>query len=312
MSVRTDSVETHRFKQGSHRVLDIQHLSKRYGDRLVLDDVGFDVRDGQLTGFVGGNGAGKTTTMRCILGVVRPDAGQVHVDGRPITPGDRARFGYMPEERGLYPKMKVFEQIVYFAELHGLDTQRAKRNATSLLDELGLAERANDKVESLSLGNQQRAQIATALVHEPDVLMLDEPFSGLDPNAVEIVLGVLQRFAQAGSPVLFSSHQLDVVERLSDRLVIISGGQIKAAGDRRAMQEEHSRGLYRIRTSGDAGWLRDVGGIEVLDFERGAATFRTDADDVAQTVLRQALDRGHVEDFGRHLVKLSTIYQEVI
>ena len=295
-------------------MLDIQHLSKRYGDRQVLDDVSFDVPDGVLTGFVGGNGAGKTTTMRCILGVVRPEQGQVLVDGHPVTAADRARVGYMPEERGLYPKMRVLDQIVYFAQLHGLDAARATRNARSLLDELDLGERAGDKLESLSLGNQQRAQIATALVHEPDILMLDEPFSGLDPNAVETVLGVLQRFAASGSPVLFSSHQLDVVERLSDRLVIISNGRIRAAGDRRQMQEHHSRGLHRIRMGGsaDAGWLRETPGVEVLDFERGSATFRVDDDAVAQRVLRAALDRGPVEHFGPELVKLATIYREVI
>ncbi|GGA70716.1 ABC transporter ATP-binding protein [Pseudoclavibacter endophyticus] len=292
-------------------MLDIQHLSKRYGSRQVLDDVSFDVRDGMLTGFVGGNGAGKTTTMRSILGVVRPEQGEVRFNGHPLTPADRARFGYMPEERGLYPKMKVLEQIIYFGQLHGLAVERAKRNGLSLLEELGLDIRANDRVEELSLGNQQRAQIATALVHEPDVLMLDEPFSGLDPVAVESVLTVLQRFAASGAPVLFSSHQLDVVERLSDRLVIIAEGRIRAAGDRREMQAEHSRGLHRIAVADDAGWLRDVPGVEVLEFERGFATFRAE-DETAQRVLRAALDRGPVTEFGPHLVKLATIYQEVI
>ena len=292
-------------------MLDIQGVSKRYGDRQVLDDVTFDVRDGVLTGFVGGNGAGKTTTMRCILGLVTPESGTVRYGGSPITAADRARFGYMPEERGLYPKMRVLEQIVYFARLHGLDAARARRNAMSLLEELDLAERASDKLESLSLGNQQRVQIATALVHEPEILMLDEPFSGLDPVAVDIVLGALQRFAAQGSPVLFSSHQLDVVERLSDRLVIISGGRIRAAGDRRELQAEHSRGRHRLRVADDAGWLREVPGVQVLEFERGSATFLAD-EGTAQRVLRTALDRGPVDDFGPATVKLATIYREVI
>lgn len=293
-------------------MLDVQHLTKRYGDRTVLDDVSFVVRDGVLTGFVGANGAGKTTTMRCILGVVRPDAGEALLDGRPIGVADRARFGYMPEERGLYPKMKVHEQLTYFAELHGLDRATAKRNAAELLDELGLAERANDKVEALSLGNQQRAQIAAALVHEPEVLILDEPFSGLDPLAVDTVLAVLQRYAAQGVPVLYSSHQLDVVERLSDELVIISEGTIRVAGDRRELQAQHSKGLHRIVLDGDAGWLRDEPGLEVLDFDRGSALFRTTDELAAQRVLRDALARGPVESFGPDLVKLSEIYREVI
>lgn len=292
-------------------MLDIQHLSKRYGDRQVLDDITFDVRDGVLTGFVGGNGAGKTTTMRCILGVVRPESGGVTIDGHPATSNDRVRFGYMPEERGLYPKMKVLEQLIYFARLHGLSADRAKRNGLALLEELELLERADDRLEELSLGNQQRAQIATALVHEPDMLMLDEPFSGLDPMAVETVLTVLRRFAQSGAPVLFSSHQLDVVERLSDRLVIIAEGRIRAVGDRREMQAEHSRGLHRITVAGDAGWLRDVAGVEVLEFDRGTAMFRAE-EGIAQRVLRDALERGPVEDFGPHTVKLAAIYKEMI
>ncbi|MGO2112882.1 MAG: ABC transporter ATP-binding protein, partial [Pseudoclavibacter sp.] len=285
--------------------------SKQYGERLVLDDVSFDVRDGLLTGFVGGNGAGKTTTMRSILGVIRPEKGQVLIDGRPVSPADRASFGYMPEERGLYPKMKVLEQIVYFGRLHGLTAERARRNGLALLEELDLDERANDKLEELSLGNQQRAQIATALVHEPEVLMLDEPFSGLDPVAVESVLTVLQRFAASGAPVLFSSHQLDVVERLSDRLVIIADGKIRAAGDRREMQADHSRGLHRITVADDAGWLREVPGVEVIEFEHGSATFKAESD-TAQQVLRTAMSRGPVEGFGPHTVKLAAIYQEVI
>ncbi|KAB1662580.1 ABC transporter ATP-binding protein [Pseudoclavibacter chungangensis] len=293
-------------------MLDVQHLTKRFGDRTVLDDVTFTVRDGVLTGFVGANGAGKTTTMRCILGVVRPDAGEALLGGHPIGISDRARFGYMPEERGLYPKMKVHEQLVYFAELHGLDRATATRNTDALLEELGLAERRGDLVEALSLGNQQRAQIAAALVHDPEVLILDEPFSGLDPIAVETVLGVLQRYAARGIPVLYSSHQLDVVERLSDELVIISGGVVKIAGNRRALQEEHSRGLHRIVVADDAGWLRDEPGVEVLDFDRGTALFRTTDEQAAQRVLHNALARGPVEAFGPNLVKLSEIYREVI
>ncbi|MGO2748827.1 MAG: ABC transporter ATP-binding protein [Pseudoclavibacter sp.] len=293
-------------------MLEIQNISKTYGDRKVLDDVSFSVEPGKLTGFVGGNGAGKTTTMRTILGVVKPDSGVVTIDGRPVAVTDRARFGYMPEERGLYPKMKVKEQVRYFAELHGLSAREAAKNADRFLDDLGLTERIDDNVEDLSLGNQQRAQIAASLAHEPEMLILDEPFSGLDPLAVEVVLETLQGFAARGVPVLFSSHQLDVVERLSDNLVIISGGAIKASGDRHELQERHSEGMHRISLAGDAGWLRDEPGIQVLEFDRGDAIFVADSGETAQRVLRTALDRGPVFGFGRHIVKLSDIYREVV
>ena len=185
-------------------------ITKSYGSRRVLDDVSFEVSPGRLTGFVGGNGAGKTTTMRIVLGLLGSDGGRVELDGVALTSADRRLFGYMPEERGLYPKMKVLEQIVYLARLHGMSKADATARATALLTELGLEERLDDTIESLSLGNQQRAQIAAALVHDPEVLILDEPFSGLDPLAVDVVASVLQASAAKGASILFSSHQLDV------------------------------------------------------------------------------------------------------
>ena len=199
-------------------MLELRGITKSYGGRRVLDDVTFNVAPGRLTGFVGGNGAGKTTTMRIVLGVLADDGGSVSLDGTPLTAADRRRFGYMPEERGLYPKMKVLEQIVYLARLHGFSKADATAEATAILEQLGLGERLGDNVETLSLGNQQRAQIAAALVHDPKVLILDEPFSGLDPLAVDVVASVLQERASRGTAVLFSSHQLDVVERLCDDL----------------------------------------------------------------------------------------------
>lgn len=293
-------------------MLEIQGITKTYGDRRVLDGVSFAVKSGRLTGFVGANGAGKTTTMRSILGLVEPEEGQVLVDGKPIGPRDRARFGYMPEERGLYAKMRILEQVAYFGELHGLSATKATKYAKSLLTELGLGERLNDKLQDLSLGNQQRVQIAATLVHEPQYLMLDEPFSGLDPVAVDVVLSVLQRFAAAGVPVLFSSHQLDVVERLADDLVIIANGQIRASGGRLELQAEHSRGLYDIATDGDAGWMREAAGIEVIDFDRGNATLRAADEHSIQALLREAMNRGQVLSFGPRIEKLSTIYKEVV
>ncbi|MFZ4895502.1 ABC transporter ATP-binding protein [Plantibacter sp. Mn2098] len=293
-------------------MLELSHIDKSYGNRKVLDDVNFTVAPGRMTGFVGGNGAGKTTTMRIILGVLSPGAGTVTLNGEPLTPEDRRRFGYMPEERGLYPKMKVEEQIVYLARLHGFSTQAAKRNADELLERLGLGERGNDTLESLSLGNQQRAQIAAALVHDPEVLVLDEPFSGLDPMAVDVVVGVLSERAARGCPVLFSSHQLDIVERLCDDLVIIAGGRIRAAGSRDQLRAEHAGNRYELLGSADTGWLRGIAGVEVVDFDGGYALFDADSEAVAQTVLREALTRGDVASFSPQHPTLAQIFKEVI
>ena len=238
-------------------MLEIRGLDKRYGPHRVLTEVSFDVAPARLTGFVGRNGAGKTTTMRIILGVLDADTGSVSLDGRELRIEDRKHFGYMPEERGLYPKMRLEEQLVYFARLHGLDAATARENARELLARLELQERADDSIEKLSLGNQQRAQIAAALVHDPKVLVLDEPFSGLDPLAVEVVLDVLKERAARGVPVLFSSHQLDIVERLCDDLVIIADGRIRAAGPRNELRAQHATLRYELVTDSDAAWLRD-------------------------------------------------------
>ena len=293
-------------------MLEIRQLDKRYGTRQVLDDVSFDVRPGRMTGFVGGNGAGKTTTMRIILGVLDADAGSVSLDGVDLDTAGRRRFGYMPEERGLYPKMKLQEQLVYLARLHGLPTARATANARALLERLGLGERADEPIEKLSLGNQQRAQIAAALVHDPEVLVLDEPFSGLDPIAVETIVEVLSERAAAGIPVLFSSHQLDIVERLCDDLVIIADGRIRVAGSRTALREEHARLRYELLTGADTAWLRDEVGVEVVEFDGGYAVFEAADETVVQNVLRAATARGDVLSFARQHPSLAQIFKEVV
>ncbi|KGJ72700.1 ABC transporter ATP-binding protein [Cryobacterium roopkundense] len=293
-------------------MLDIRGVTKSYGTRQVLTDVSFVVGDGRMIGFVGANGAGKTTTMRIILGVLSPDSGTVLIDGAPVTASDRRRFGYMPEERGLYPKMKVAEQLVYLARLHGLSPACARHNTAALLEQLGLEARATDTVESLSLGNQQRAQIAAALVHDPEFLVLDEPFSGLDPLAVEVVMSVLAGYAAQGAPVLFSSHQLDIVERLCDDLVIIADGEVRAAGSRDSLREQHSSARFEIRTAGDTGWIRDVPGITVLDFDGDYALFESDADAASQDVLHRAVRLGTVHTFSQQRPTLATIFKEVI
>lgn len=293
-------------------MLRLRGIVKSYGDRRALDDVSFDVAPGRLTGFVGGNGAGKTTTMRIVLGLLSHEAGEVTLDGQALTPAHRRGFGYMPEERGLYPKMRVLEHIVYFARLHGFPRDEATTRATALLERLGLGERLRDDVEALSLGNQQRAQIAAALVHDPQVLILDEPFSGLDPLAVEVVAGVLQERAARGAAVLFSSHQLDVVERLCDDLVIIAGGTIRASGSRDALRAAHGGRRYELVSADDAGWLRAQPGISVVRVDGGFAVFDADSDAAAQSVLRRAVERGDVASFAPQHPSLAQIFKEVI
>ncbi|MDI6023575.1 ATP-binding cassette domain-containing protein [Leucobacter sp. UT-8R-CII-1-4] len=303
-------------------MIELNSITRSFGDRKVLEDVSFSVAGGRMTGFVGGNGAGKTTTMRIILGVLAANSGSVTLHGAPITAADRARFGYMPEERGLYPKMKVAEQLVYLGRLHGLSTSDARNEVDGLLERLGLGERGNDTLESLSLGNQQRAQIAAALVHRPSALVLDEPFSGLDPMAVDVVLGVLRDYAAQGVPVLFSSHQLDIVERLCDDVVVIGAGRILAAGSREELRARHSGREFELELTGaqaDAGWVRDQAGVRVTHLDGGYVRFEAETEAEAQRVLARAVsgvdetaNDSKVQRFGKITPSLAQIFKEVV
>ncbi|MEW2431253.1 ATP-binding cassette domain-containing protein [Micromonospora sp. NPDC047644] len=293
------------------RTLRLDGVDRSFGDRQVLRNVSFEVSAGRMTGFVGANGAGKTTTMRIILGVLAPDAGEVSWGGTRLTRQDRRRFGYMPEERGLYPKMTTREQVTYLGRLHGLDAAAARRSTDALLDRVGLGERGDDLLETLSLGNQQRAQIAAALVHDPEVLVLDEPFSGLDPLAVETVVAVLRERASAGVPVLFSSHQLDVVERLCDDLVIIGDGVIRAAGSRQQLRDSYTMPRFELVVEHDAGWVRDHPGVTVVELDGARVVFDLPAGTDEQPVLRAALARGPVRAFRPVSPSLTEIFREV-
>jgi ABC-2 type transport system ATP-binding protein len=201
-------------------------VTKRFGEILALDGLDLDVQPGRVLGFLGPNGAGKTTAMRCLFGLVRPDDGELRWRGRPVGPAEWRRFGYMPEERGLYPKMRVRAQLEYLARLSGLDRYSAAATVERWLQRLGLAERAEEKVEALSHGNQQRVQLAAALAHDPDLLVLDEPFAGLDPLGVEALAAVIEELAEAGTAVIFSSHQLDLVQDVCRDVVVIEHGHV--------------------------------------------------------------------------------------
>jgi ABC-2 type transport system ATP-binding protein len=292
-------------------MLELIDVRRTFGEVRALDDVTFTVQPGRLTGFIGANGAGKTTAMRIVLGVLGADAGQVRWRGADVTGDDRRRFGYMPEERGLYPKMAVGEQLVFFGRLHGLAHDEARRRVAELLEELGLAPRSGERLEKLSLGNAQRAQVAAALVHDPDLLVLDEPFSGLDPNAVDTMAAMLRRKTATGTPVLFSSHQLDLVDRICDDVVFIHGGRVVAAGTADGLRAAHAPRRYRLELDDDAGWLRGRPDVQVLDVDGPRALVELVPDTDGRPLLAAALDRGAVRAFAPVVPTLSEIFREV-
>jgi ABC-2 type transport system ATP-binding protein len=293
-------------------VLEIARVSKRFGTRQALDDVSFTVEPGEVFGFVGSNGAGKTTTMRIVLGVLSADGGDVRWKGRPVDADVRRRIGYMPEERGLYPKMRVGDQLRYLARLHGLTGADAAAAVTRWTGRLGVGTRLGDEVQKLSLGNQQRVQLCAALVHDPEVLVLDEPFSGLDPTAVEVMSGVLRDKAETGVPVIFSSHQLELVERLCDRIGIIAAGRMVAVGSVEHLRERDGGAVYEVHGPPD-GWAAELAGVEVVGADGTACTrvlLAPGIDD--QDVLRAALAAGPVHEFRRWRPSLAELYRDVV
>ncbi len=297
---------------GNARVLEIDGVSKRYGDLAALENLTFDVRAGELFGFVGRNGAGKTTTMRIVLGVLSADAGAVRWGGVPLDFAIRRRIGYMPEERGLYPKMRLMEQLIYLGELHGMAGANARRAATDWLERFGLADRRDDELQALSHGNQQRMQLAVALVCAPEVLVLDEPFSGLDPVALDVMTGVLRERADAGVAVVFSSHELDLVERICDRVGIIDHGRLVACGTVDDLRREGPRRLWVDAPSSPAGWLERLPGAAVVrvDGTRVLLELGDGADD--QAILRAALETGPVQEFRRAAPSLVEVFRDVV
>jgi len=292
--------------------LEIRSLSKSYGDRRVLDDVSFDVASGSILGFVGANGAGKTTTMRIVLGVLDADGGEVRWDGRPLDATTRRRIGYMPEERGLYPKMKVGEQLTYLARLHGLDAAAAQRATAAWTERLGVAERVGDEVQKLSLGNQQRVQLAAALVHSPEILVLDEPFSGLDPVAVDVMSDVLRERARAGVPVVFSSHQLDLLERLCDRVGIIRTGRMVALDAVDRLRDAGAPRWRVVAPSAPPGWAAAVPGARVVDDGPAGTVVEVTHAGVEQDVLAAALRTGPVLELSRVRPTLTDLFRHVV
>ncbi len=293
--------------------LEIKNLTKDYGDLRALDDLSFAVESGEIFGFVGSNGAGKSTTMRITLGVLDATSGEVHLNGKKLDFEARKRIGYMPEERGLYPKMKVGNQLVYLAQLHGMTKSDATQSMEKWTQRLGIDSRRKDTVQSLSLGNQQRVQLAAALVHEPDVLILDEPFSGLDPVAVDVMSNVLIERAQAGAPVIFSSHQLDLVERLCTRVGIIKSGAMIANGTVAELQARAGN-LWQVTLAQPSSfaWLTALPDVQVTSATGHEAQFLVQSDGAEQQVLQAAQAQGPVSSFGRHRIPLADLFRDAV
>ncbi len=292
-------------------MLEIRDLTKRFGDVVALDGASFRVAPGRIVGFLGPNGAGKTTTMRAIFGLVRPDRGEVCWNGKPVGPGERAGFGYMPEERGLYPKMKVGDQLTYFAQLSGLSGAAANEATTGWLERLGLGDRAEARLEELSHGNQQRVQLASALVHEPELAVLDEPFSGLDPLGVESLAELLVQSAATGVAVVFSSHQLDLVEDVCQDVVIIDHGKVVLAGAVEELKAASPHRSLEVIVNGDP-WVPVLPSGTVTSKQDGRLRVLVDASVDLGEILASARRVGEVTTFSFEPPSLTDLFLEAV
>jgi ABC-2 type transport system ATP-binding protein len=294
-------------------LLELQGLRRSYGAIVALNDLSFEVPAGQVVGFLGPNGAGKTTTMRAIFGLTDLDAGSVRWNGAPVGQADRRRFGYMPEERGLYPGMLVGQQLEYLGRLHGLSASDAAKATTTWLERLEIADRRDSKVEMLSHGNQQRVQLAAALGHNPDLLVLDEPLSGLDPTGIDAIGQVLVDQARNGCCVLLSSHQLDLVEDLCDSVTIIDHGRLVVSGTVDELAASGARRL-QVRVEGDrtGDWASGLAGVTVSELVGGAVRMLLKDDVDSDVVLQAAIKAGRVTEFTFARRRLSEVFREAL
>lgn len=289
-----------------------ENLVKTFGDTRALDGMSFKVSPGEVFGFVGPNGAGKTTAMRAVFGLVTLDSGIVTWNGQNIRMSDKKTFGYMPEERGLYPKMNVLDHLIYLGRLHGLSLIDARKRAGGLIDELNIHSGGSNKIESLSLGNQQRTQIAAALMHRPELLVLDEPFSGLDPLSVETVRNILISYARAGKTVLFSSHQLEVVEGLCETIAIANHGRIVLTDRVDHLTTSGSSLIIKVTEDPEGIFLQSIPGIDYNKANDGTLEINLDQRNKAEIVLNAALAAGTLERYQFARQRLSTIFKMAI
>jgi ABC-2 type transport system ATP-binding protein len=293
-------------------MLQFDSAHKRFGSLRALDGCTFEARPGRLTGFLGPNGAGKTTAMRAVFGLLQLDEGLVTWRGSPIVEADRARFGYMPEERGLYPRMRVREQLVYLGELCGRSSSEVSRVTDLWLERLGIAERAAARVDELSHGNQQRVQLLAALVNEPDLLVLDEPFAGLDPIAMGAMAGLLQELAATGVTVLFSSHQLDLVEDLCQDVVIIDHGRVVLAGELEALRAATPQRIVDVHYRGPAPEWSGVPHVRVLESTVGSVRLTVSRDTEIAALVSATTAADEVTSFTYQPPTLSDLFREAV
>ena len=287
--------------------LELFNIYKSFGEKKVLTDLSFSAESGKAFGILGRNGAGKTTTIRILMDVFPADSGKVLLDGAPID-YTKVGIGYLPEERGLYPKKVILEQLVYFAELKGMSRKDATRSVDSWLERLGMAEYRGKRLDTLSKGNQQKIQLITALAHDPHIVILDEPFSGLDPVNAMLLKDVVKEQIALGKIVLFSSHQMNYIEEFCDQIAILNQGKAVLQGDRRQIKREYPRDRLVIRTEELEKILADFG--DACTREKGHLLLRLNSPAEKRNVMSLLTEKYDVDEIKVFEPSLNDIFVE--
>lgn len=256
----------------------VKNVNKSFGDKHVVDNISFSLEEPGVFGLLGTNGAGKTTTIRMILGIIKKDSGEITWNGKAVTRGN-VNFGYLPEERGLYPKSTIYDQLVYFANLKGLDKRAADKAVKMWLDKLNLMEYINSPAEKLSKGNQQKVQFITSMLHDPDLIVLDEPFSGLDPVNTEILSKIMKDLVNSGKYIIMSSHQMSVIEEFCSDLVILNRGKTVLSGNLKEIKDSYETNKVLIETTDEIDGILKKLKVDVLDKNDDEYLVSADADD---------------------------------
>ena len=276
--------------------LQVEHLNKAFGQVQAITDLSMEVQEGALFGFLGPNGAGKTTTMRLILDLLLPDSGQITWNGTPVRAVSRRSFGYLPEERGLYPKMEVEAQLLFLARLAGLSKQDALAALEEWLERFQITENRRKKVEALSKGNQQKVQFLAAVLHNPTILIMDEPFSGLDPINVAVLKEAFLELHRRGKTIIFSTHQLEQVEELCEDMVLINHGQVVVQGRIQEIKRQHGHHVARLTLDNDpdAPWLEQLPGVQVTKRRQDYLELHLPAQLPPNLIVEAALQHGGI------------------
>ncbi|MFB9325650.1 ABC transporter ATP-binding protein [Paenibacillus aurantiacus] len=277
--------------------LKVDRIFKQYGDKTAVNGISFEVGEGEIYGLLGGNGAGKTTTMRMVLGLIYPDGGSIQYHGKPYSAEQLRGLGYLPEERGLYAKVKVSDQILYLAQLRGMKRKDADANLKRWLDRFGVPEYYGKRVEELSKGNQQKIQFIASVIHSPKIIIMDEAFSGLDPVNVELLKGTVKELRDSGTTILFSTHRMEHVEELCRNITILHRSNPVLQGNLKTIKKQFPRERVILHTDGDVSGLESIGGVLRVDRRENGYELMIDREEAARPIIDLALAQTNVQRF---------------